>query len=413
MSLPFDRFRHMGLAHRAGLASILALAACDAGEPREMERITVRDSAGLEILEVDRDRVPAVWSVASEPEWVVGEEGLDLYSVEDVVLLDPDVLLIAEGSTQEVIRVDLPSGETVRWGGAGDGPEEFRGLARLFDLGEGKVGLYDRTRRRYVELDPDGAMIAALDLMEVSETADPPLMRMAGGGASGEPSLYLAERTGLPSGSVDGPFRGTGPVMRLGESVDTLTSIRGATTFVGDGGAGIVLFGATTLLAGEAAGLWIGDTAEEEVVLWNESGTMERVLRWRTEDTRQLTDARLDEFWTRLEAGLPEQERAMLDQMRGMFRFSDQIPAFGSLLADPAGRVWIGGVVPPERMILEEPWPAQEWLVFDIPAGEASRLTTPAGFQAMRVTGSHVLGVHTNELGVETVRAYRLIREEE
>ena len=55
--------------------------------------------------------------------------------------------------------------------------------------------------------------------------------------------------------------------------------------------------------------------------------------------------------------------------------------------------------------------PERQWLVFG-PEGELrATLRTPTGFRPHLVRGDTLLGVYTDELGVESVRAYRMERD--
>jgi len=98
----------------------------------------------------------------------------------------------------------------------------------------------------------------------------------------------------------------------------------------------------------------------------------------------------------------------MVDQLRDVVPFAETVPEFGSLRASPEGLVWVGQYVDPEYAMLEEPWPAQEWVVVDVAAETAGTIKTPAGLRVLQVGRDFVAGVHTGALGVETVRLHRI-----
>jgi hypothetical protein len=58
--------------------------------------------------------------------------------------------------------------------------------------------------------------------------------------------------------------------------------------------------------------------------------------------------------------------------------------------------------------LLDLPTPPQEWLVVDYRTGTSRRLMMPAGFTLWFATPDYVLGVHRDELGIETIRRYGL-----
>src|SRR5690606_24449440 len=130
-----------------------------------------------------------------------------------------------EASTQQVIRVDLATGEVRRFGGAGDGPAEFRGLAQVYDAGDGRIGAFDRVRNRYVEIDVDGNFVDAVAIPTVNQLGSNYLER-AGTGV-----LYLAAVTSFPVDSAPGARRGKGAVLRIDASPDTVTPIPGNSVF--------------------------------------------------------------------------------------------------------------------------------------------------------------------------------------
>lgn len=378
------------------------LVAC--GEGRASPAFAARDSAGIRIIELDEASLPALFTVADEPAWVLGGEDagdLAFHEILDATAIGNDIVVIAEASTQQVIRVDLASGEVRRFGRAGDGPEEFRGLAQVYDAGNGRIGAFDRTRNRYVEIDANGRFVEVVPTPAVNQLGTNYLER-AGTGV-----FFLAAVTTFPVDATPGRHRGQGALLRLGSRVDTLTTIPGNTVFFEQDAMGGVVFGATTVVAPAASGLWVGDTDSPEVVLWGDGG-IQTIVRWRSNRSRVVTESRREEFWRALEEGVPQEQKPMLDELRRLMYFADTIPAFGDLRTAPYGDLWIGGYVPPEPTLLEQAPPAQSWIIVDVDGGSAGTTTTPEGFRVLHVAEDFVLGVHMDELGIETVRRYDL-----
>jgi hypothetical protein len=391
----------------------VVLSGCERTEDRPA--IIVGDSLGVEIIEVDLRQIESMRQLNPSPEWIVGEgaesEELVLHQVVDADLSEDGVVWIANQGSQEIIGVDVSSGSVVRLGGDGDGPDEFRGLSRVWSTAPERVGAFDQTHQRYVELSAAGALLREVSFPRIWETPGSRALHRVPDQEEGE-IFYLAVITGLPSGPVDGPHRGRGPLVRIDTPADTLTWIRGTTTFVGEWLAGPVLFGAATHLAEGPEGIWVGDSERPEVVLWSDGRDPVSIVRWVPRQGTQLTEERKRQFWERLESAASEEEREMIPQMREEFRFADAIPEFGSVLVDEHGSLWLGPFEDPEFELLEQPVPERDWLVIHVVEQEASRVRVPVGFRPLRVGSGFALGVHRDEFGVETVRLHRLPEEE-
>lgn len=396
---------------RAPITLLVTVVAVGCGVDEGPTPLVVRDSLGIQIVEAHAEEIQPQWHVGDEPEWVFGGSttgAIDqlLHDVVDVLQLQDGWVAIAEASTQELIWLWPETGETRRWGGEGDGPHEFRGISTLVDVAPGVVGVHDSWRSRYLEVTRSGEVRSVTPIPPVQGFGFP-ILRHAGS-ADGDQMLFLGVVSAFPDGPHEGPYRGTGPVLRLGPSVDTLTSVPGSAMFSGDSFGGPVLFGATTLLAGGRKGLWIGDTARQELSLWVEPGDPEVIIRWTSAEDRSLRPGERERFWTRLTEGVPEEEMDFFQRMRDRVVFADSIPAFGSLLADPEGNPWVGSYVPPEVEMRDDPWPAQTWLVFFLDGPALNQVSTPQGLRIFQVGEGFVVGVHKDELGVESVRRYPL-----
>jgi hypothetical protein len=169
-----------------------------------------------------------------------------------------------------------------------------------------------------------------------------------------------------------------------------------------------VLFGATSHVAEGREGVWVGDSERPEVVMWLEGDEPVRIIRWKAARPQPVTASRREEFWERLARSSPDADREMVGPLRDVVRLAEAVPEFGSLRASPEGWVWVGAYVDPEYALLEEPWPAQEWVVVDVAAERAGTIRTPPGLRVLQVGRDFVAGVHTGALGVETVRLHRI-----
>lgn len=81
----------------------------------------------------------------------------------------------------------------------------------------------------------------------------------------------------------------------------------------------------------------------------------------------------------------------------------DHLPAYSDMRVDPNGAVWVARFGAPGETITV-------WDVFQEEGRLAASLEIPLSFRPMEIGADYVLGVSTDELGVERVVQYMLIR---
>ena len=130
----------------------------------------------------------------------------------------------------------------------------------------------------------------------------------------------------------------------------------------------------------------VGVQDSYEIKAYAADGSLVRIVR-RDWDPRTPTQAEYDE---RAPWGVPP---------------VDAFPAFDEILADRAGYLWVQEY----RMTADEP---MVWTVFD-PQGRVQGLVeTPEGLDIFEIGADYVLGVAEDELGVEYVQLWSLLRGE-
>lgn len=120
---------------------------------------------------------------------------------------------------------------------------------------------------------------------------------------------------------------------------------------------------------------------------------------------REPRPTRDEDFQAFLDRGLQSEIPVIQELTRAQFRQSPRhatFPAFASIRLDRVGRLWVEEYRPPGVETVE-------WLVFDADGVLAARVETPYRFWIVEIGGDYVLGVQRDELGVETVRLYRLV----
>lgn len=392
----------------AQASAVLLVAGC--GDVSQGSAISQQDSDGVRITDVARDAIPDTIAVDATPVWTVGDVAgatiagdLVLHGVGDVLLLDEHTLLVTEGSAQQVVRVDLRTGEARRYGARGDGPHEFRGLASLHVTGGTRWAAWDMNRNRLLEFDGDDVVAEAADFPPATDGVSSARLYSTANG-----TRFHIFNAGFVPNPAEGVVRRETALVRLGAgAADTILMLKGPALYMTPQMAGGVLFGASSIVAAAHHGVWVGDTDAQEVLRVDDEGNVVERVRWRSRESRALTESRRNEFWARLEAEVPPEQAAALPMMKAAIPFADSVPAFGSIRASAEGAVWIGSPQPPERNMMEAPPAAQTWLVVNTHAGRAAVAATPEGFRLVRVGPDYLLGVYIDELGRQGVQLLR------
>ena len=372
----------------------------------------VHDSAGITIVENARpapdSRLP--WRFGARPSLSIGSvdsgEADELYRVGDATRLADGRIVIANGGSNE-IRVFNPDGSHAgTWGGRGEGPGEFtRGgptavtlwpgdsiaapnagpRLSLFDMNgnHGRDVAFDATRSNVLDLLPDGRIVSTGSLLlNPDGRENQRLVR------------YYTEWAVL---DVDGTLRASLGGFPLSEDWVAMVDADGSTWESPHP------FGRRTVGAVWGDLVAIGDQAAYEIRAFAADGSLVRIVR-RGGDPRSPTQADQDEYFARLVAHRPPEERAeALRSVRDM-PLVDSYPAFEEILADRIGYLWVREY----RMFGEG---AAVWTVFD-PEGRVQGLVeTPAGLEVFEIGEDYVLGSAEDELGVEYVRLWALSRE--
>jgi len=384
-------------------------AACAA--PDTDGRVTVRDSAGVTIVE---NHAPAwspdeAWRVSGSPLLEIGTPGAaahtDFQRIDGGRMLADGRIVVADGGAGNV-RMFGPDGTTL-WtaGRAGDGPGEYR-LIESLGTGPGdSVWVYDYGLRRFTILTFGGetARTAALggELSSVGAVGRLPDGRFVmrefwNSGAGGSPLRAGLRRdpTAVALLSANGAL------------LDTLAVILGREVFIRSENGRAVMSAPLFARAGSAvirgSAVVVGDQERFELLVYDESGRLEQMLRLPGRDlpvTRADVERLIDEEVARRPAAERPGFRRELEAMD----FPPTRPAFGDILADDAGNLWAAEYAR---------WPQfpEKWTVLD-PAGRwLGTVAMPDGFRPLHVGTDRVLGVWRDAMDVERVRLYALTR---
>lgn len=393
--------------HAVSVILVLLLPAC--GEDGASRSFTVRDSAGVEIVESSR---PA-WDEGSR--WTVPDEALvrlgvvdgdppyQLSDVTGAVRLGDGGVAVADAGSQEVRFFDREGRFDRAVGGAGGGPGEFTGLSGLGHATGGGLWAYDFSLRRITWMDRRGEVLRVAPL-----APEPPVLSPVGALPDGTfvlRQLWGARR--IAAVAATGLRRDSVALVRFdagGTVLDTIALAPGREVFVTEEGGRPVMNtpvagrnAVATVLDGEVV---LGSQERFEVEVRRPDGRLLRILRIPDRDlgiepaeVEALIQERLD--------ATPPDARSQLREAHRSMPVPERRPAYGALLADPSGNLWVGEWAPFPRV-------PRRWTVIG-PGGQwLGEIVVPEGFSPLDIGPDWILGLERDALDVEHVTLRRL-----
>jgi hypothetical protein len=328
-----------------------------------------------------------------------GPEELNLYRAAGALKLDDGRIVVANGGTNELRFFDSDGQFLYATGGEGEGPGEFRGMAFIYRLGPDSLAVLDFRLFRFSILDANGAFSKNLRVAEGGNDLPFPHGFFRDGtilasihpsdsgdytelGVIQEPVTYhrydrngghLAELTALPGQAV---YRGvsadgTGFTFSPGHSVRPFAAVGSSTWFWGPGDA-------------------------FEIQERDTHGSLLKIFRLDREP--RPMPAELIREWEEQIRALPPDAAIM----RRAIPPPEYLPAHQEIVVDRVGNVWMAGYA----VLDEDP----EWQVFDPSGRWLGEVSIPAAGRVTEIGEDYVVGVWQDDLGVETVRIYGLLK---
>jgi hypothetical protein len=370
-----------------------------------------RDSAGITIVESVRPawEEDTGWRVGGDPLLrlgvVDGDEAFQFTGITGLVRLSDGTIVVGDGGSGEVRFFDPSGGLRARAGGSGEGPGEFVGMAGLGTDSEGNVWVYDFSLRRVTRFDADGEMVGMTTL-----GPEPPTL--FGVGSLSDGTFLLKQLWGSrgAAGATELGFR-RDPVAFVrfgldGGLVDTLALFPGRELMITEEDGRAVMstppFDKNTSSALWDGGLVAGTQDRFELTRYSPDGTVVRIIRipvWdltvKAEDLEQYIQGRL--------AQVPEDRRPGLRQELEAMPSPSSKPAYGGLRADEAGNLWVAEwVIYPDM--------PEGWTVLDPDGAWLGTVDIPGRFTPYAIGDDWILGVELDELDVEYVVLYPLLK---
>jgi hypothetical protein len=418
MLRPLTRHPRALLAVSGALVALIS--GCHDNSPTVHEAETgplVATTPGLRVVE---DSAPAwgasaEWTVAGTPSIDLGDPGQSFLGVPPVLRLPNGNIVVADGASQTIRYFDATGRLLATAGGRGTETGQFHGLGWIGRGAADTVVAYDFIARRFAIFDAKGKFVRTAALMPAdSQVPGEPLgsypdgavlfrlahakKRFAGAAGTVERDSATYARFGL-NGAVEAVL-GTFP---QGENFGVpVRRNSGLTAFP-------VPFGLQTSVALRADTMLLGTGASFEIASIGPDGKPVGLLSARIprqpvtpEEARAYTQAAI----TRLKAGAVTLKASLDTNLLKALEHPPmpaQKPAFGRILVDRTGALWVSAPLSP-------PSPPTSWTVFAPDGTWLGTVTTPAGLRIDEIGADYVLGVLLPLHGAERVQMYSLTR---
>ena len=399
--------------------ALLVASGCGSDGAAAGDAATVRDSAGVRIVESAR---PA-WG--DERRWVVDEEpavevGMvdgpaeyQLSEVRGAVRLADGGIVVAGADARELRFYDAEGTFVRRAGGPGGGPGEFQTLDGLLPYRGDSVAAWDARSRRLSVFAADGTLGRAVTVRELAGISSWLRGTFADGSFVVEPAATAEAFLRMQPGER----RDTAAYLRYtaaGDPSGTVARLPDREVVVSRDGGVVsqenVLFGRDSYLAAAGERAYAGssdgfrldvlDPQGRPLASIRRAGEPRPVRRGDLESARAEARRRSEEASARVAriTGAPPKAGPTPD-----LPARSTVPAFDALLVDAGGNLWV-------REHQVSPAESGRWQVFDGEGAWLGTVDTPAGLTLLQVGDDWVLGRARDELDVEYVRLHPLRR---
>jgi len=395
------------------LISLGPLAACSADEGSSTA--AVRDSAGVRIVENTDFAWPngQGWRLSDAPLLDIGvlegDSMYQLYQVAGALKLDDGRVVVANAGSFELRFYDASGIFLNAVGRQGGGPGEFGGILWLQSYPGDSLIVYDWRNRRISFFDDEGNFGRSFQMKFLAKGGGFPIYT----GVLTDRSLMVAVQEFLMSGEMKTELRrDTVVYLRTkpdGTLTDTLGALPGGEVYTnvdeGRAVAGVRPFGRYPQQVVSGSGFYYGSSDAYEIDYYDVKGRLKRIIR-RAQPLTEITAEDI-ELYKQEQIEDAEQEGAsqMIERLMATVPFPETMPPYSNFAVDVDDNLWVADYRRPGD---EQP----RWTIFD-PAGQMlGVVVAPERFTIQQIGTDFVLGSWADEMDVEHVRLYELIKSE-
>ncbi len=387
----------------------LAVTSCG-GDDATHPAFEVIDSAGVRVVVNTRPDAGAgpEWTLPDEPALEIGvQDGApeyQLFRVTGAAVMSDGAIVVANTGTHELRFYDGEGRYLRSVGREGDGPGEFRSVGLVGLLAGDSILVFDSRQDRGSIFDASGTLVRSFRIETAEERVwDRPVgVTTAGDVVVLRDVLYVAGQVGSGVDRASMRLSTTGPEGSLKASLGVLPGTERFVLATEDFmTVRSLMFGRGLHVAVAHDRIAVGNNDAYSVRILAADGSILHVVRQRRgpapvreEDVRRYIDDQLAEVE---DENSRRRTLSMFEQMPRRETF----PAYASIELDAAGNLWVEEYRRPGE---EEP----VWQVFDREGVFAGRVRPPAGLRVLDIGDDYVLGVATDDLGVERLRLYHL-----
>ena len=369
---------------------------------------SVRDSAGIRIVENPAQTPTLAWYVDAQPSVDIGgmeaDENHSVFRVFSVVRLSDETIVVANGGTNEVRYYDHDGSFLRTVGGQGEGPGEFQNLNWLASFADDSIVTYDFRQLRFSVFTRDGVFVRSFRFVTNDAVAFAQVIGMY------EDGSFLAQGFADTGGEIPSGLRRYGAPLYQISSEGQLFSELGV--FPGNEGyykafeGGFrpynLLFPKMTYRVARGNDLIVASNDTYELKLYTQDGTLKELIR-RGGDPVPISNNHLKVARDRMVENVPEERRRDLETTLLEMPVPEVFPAYNLVRADDVGNIWVQAYpIPGEQN--------DHWAVFSSEGVLLGDVSLPSGLDPKHIGTDFVAGVWRDDLNVEHVQLYGLVK---